>query len=56
VADSPTTDSSIMIPPNIRIALFRSLTWCGNAITETELDEAWSWVENHGGHVEEMGQ
>ena len=44
-----------LIPVHIHKTLLRALVWCGSQITDEQREEAWAWVDEHGGPFEEMG-
>lgn len=50
---SPMTDDAI--PYDIITTLFRGLVHCGYAISDSQREEAWAWLEARNPH-EEMGR
>lgn len=45
-----------VLPQDVAIVLLRALAWCGDRITNEQRNQAWAWVEQARGPVEEMGQ
>jgi len=43
------------VPEDVALILLRALTWCGEQITQEQREQAWAWVEDRRGNVEEMG-
>ena len=43
------------VPEDVALTLLRALTWCGEQITQEQREQAWAWVEDRRGNVEEMG-
>lgn len=55
--DAPITGrETTPIPRDVATTLLRALVWCGDQITTEQREQAWAWVEDQRGPVEEMGQ